>query len=85
MGKNVQNLGVLDRDSIPGADLTPPGATPTLDVLPRRLADFATLGEYGLEPVDSGPEPCEGRHRIGARRSVGTWNAAITRFAPQPS
>jgi len=45
MGKNVQDLGVIDRDSFPGADLTPPGATPTLDVLPRRLADFATLGE----------------------------------------
>ena len=27
------------------ADLAPAGATPTLDSLPRRIADFATLGE----------------------------------------
>ena len=26
-------------------DLSPPGATPTLDALPRRVADFATMGE----------------------------------------
>jgi fatty-acyl-CoA synthase len=26
-------------------DLSPPGATPTLDALPRRIADFATMGE----------------------------------------
>src|SRR3954463_730931 len=26
-------------------ELAPPGATPTLDTQPRRLADFATLGE----------------------------------------
>ena len=45
MGKNVQDFRVIDRDSSPDADLTPPGATPTLDVLPRRLADFATLGD----------------------------------------
>lgn len=47
--------------------------------------DFATLGEYGLEPIDGGYESCEARHRIGAQRSIGTWNAAITRFATQPS
>jgi fatty-acyl-CoA synthase len=45
MGKSVQNLGVIDRDDAMGVDLTPPGATPTLDVLPRRMADFATLGD----------------------------------------
>ncbi|HEY5816748.1 MAG TPA: hypothetical protein VIS95_10510 [Solirubrobacterales bacterium] len=44
--------------------------------------DFATLGEYGLEPVDTAPLPCEGRRRAGApRRSTGTWSAAIDRFA----
>ena len=26
-------------------DLAPPGATPTLDILPRRISDFATVGE----------------------------------------
>jgi fatty-acyl-CoA synthase len=35
---------VLDKASI-DAGLGPPGATPTTDTLPRRIADFATLGE----------------------------------------
>jgi hypothetical protein len=44
--------------------------------------DFATLGEYGLEPVDqSAPRPCEGRRRAGAPRSTGSWSSAIDRFA----
>jgi hypothetical protein len=48
------------------------------------VIDFATLGEYGLEPVDATPRPCETRHRIGSpRRSTGAWNAAINRFAVQ--
>ncbi|HEY7949617.1 MAG TPA: hypothetical protein VID51_02160 [Solirubrobacterales bacterium] len=47
--------------------------------------DFATLGEYGLEPVDLRPSPCEARRRKGAVRSNGSWNAAIARFAPQHS
>jgi len=42
--------------------------------------DFATLGEYGLEPVDVAPRPCETRRRQGSR-STGTWRAAIDRFA----
>src|SRR3954453_587613 len=37
--------GVLERNASVTADLAPPGATPTLDELPRRLADFATIGE----------------------------------------
>ena len=37
--------GVHDRSPTTEADLAPPGATPTLDDLPRRIADFATLGE----------------------------------------
>ena len=45
MAKEVQELGVLDRDGMGDAGLAPPGATPTLDSLPRRMADFATLGE----------------------------------------
>lgn len=36
---------MLDRMTQSAADLAPPGATPTLDGLPRRIADFATLGE----------------------------------------
>jgi len=44
--------------------------------------DFATLGEYGLEPVDRPASPCEGRRRSGtARRSTGSWDSAIARFA----
>ena len=36
---------MLDRNNTIVADLAPAGATPTLDTLPRRIADFATLGE----------------------------------------
>jgi len=46
------------------------------------VIDFATLGEYGLEPVETGRPACEGRRR-GSRRSAGTWSAAIDRFATQ--
>jgi hypothetical protein len=43
--------------------------------------DFATLGEYGLEPVDAPAPSCETRRRAGFPRSTGAWNAAIDRFA----
>src|SRR3954466_10198529 len=36
---------MLDRNASLKTELAPPGATPTLDTLPRRLADFATIGE----------------------------------------
>jgi fatty-acyl-CoA synthase len=36
---------VLERNAQSKIELAPPGATPTLDKLPRRIADFATLGE----------------------------------------
>jgi len=36
---------VLERNASLTNELAPPGGTPTLDTLPRRLADFATLGE----------------------------------------
>ncbi len=36
---------MLDRIATIDSDLSPEGHTPTLDSLPRRLADFATLGE----------------------------------------
>jgi hypothetical protein len=47
------------------------------------IIDFATLGEYGLEPVLAQAPSCEGRRRCGATRSTGAWNAAINRFATQ--
>lgn len=45
--------------------------------------DFATLGEYGLEPVDQPTSRlCEGRRRAGTpSRSTGAWSSAIDRFA----
>ncbi|MBW0006125.1 MAG: AMP-binding protein, partial [Sphingomonas sp.] len=36
---------VLERNPSVTKDLAPAGATPTLDLLPRRLADFGTIGE----------------------------------------
>ncbi|HEX6741395.1 MAG TPA: fatty acyl-AMP ligase [Sphingomicrobium sp.] len=36
---------MLDRNATVETELAPPGATPTRDDQPRRLADFATLGE----------------------------------------
>ena len=36
---------VLERNASMTEDLAPPGATPTVDQLPRRLADFATIGD----------------------------------------
>ncbi len=47
------------------------------------VIDFATLGEYGLEPVAPQAKPCEGRRRPGAMRSTGSWSSAINRFATQ--
>jgi hypothetical protein len=43
--------------------------------------DFATLGEYGLEPVQPSRRPCESRQRPLARRSTGAWRSAIDHFA----
>jgi hypothetical protein len=45
------------------------------------VIDFATLGEYGLEPVAPPSPTCEGRRRPGAMRSTGAWSSAIARFA----
>jgi hypothetical protein len=45
------------------------------------VIDFATLGEYGLEPPERPSQPCEARHRRASRRSTGTWAGAIDRFA----
>ncbi len=44
--------------------------------------DFATLGEYGLEPVDPPVRPCERLERsVVRRRSTGSWSSAVDRFA----
>ena len=48
------------------------------------MIDFATLGEYGLEPVESRPPACEARRRSASMRSTGSWSAAINRFATHP-
>jgi hypothetical protein len=45
------------------------------------VIDFATLGEYGLEPVDRPSPSCQARVRCGVRRSTGSWSAAVNRFA----
>ena len=36
---------MLDRNRTTATDLAPPGATPTVDAQPRRIADFETLGQ----------------------------------------
>ncbi len=48
------------------------------------MIDFATLGEYGLEPVNPPTQPCEGRRRSGSLRSTGAWTSAIDHFATHP-
>jgi len=45
MRNNHEGNGVLDRNASVTTELAPAGATPTLDKLPRRLADFGTIGE----------------------------------------
>jgi fatty-acyl-CoA synthase len=41
----MQDRRVLQTNSTGRADLAPPGATPTIDSLPRRIADFETLAQ----------------------------------------
>ena len=43
--ETMQVRRVLQTNSTDRADLAPPDATPTTDSLPRRIADFDTLGE----------------------------------------
>jgi fatty-acyl-CoA synthase len=57
---------VLDRNASVEATLAPPGATPTLDGQPRRLADFATLGEA----LDYAAEGARGLNFHDARGSL---------------
>jgi hypothetical protein len=45
------------------------------------MIDFATLGEYGLEPIEIRPPACEARRCSNSIRSTGSWSAAVNRFA----
>jgi hypothetical protein len=63
-------------------DTTKTSATDRIADAVDLAIDFATLGEYGLEPVDPPARACESRHRNAARtRSTGSWSSAIDRFA----
>jgi hypothetical protein len=43
------------------------------------LIDFATLGEYGLEPVGRTSPSCETRHRTAAQSGMATRGRAVDR------
>jgi hypothetical protein len=43
--------------------------------------DFATLGEYGLEPAQAPARTCESRAHARPSRSTGAWRSAIDHFA----
>jgi len=62
---------VLERNASVKNELAPPGATPTLDTLPRRLADFSTLGE-ALDYA------AEGRRGLNFHDARGTLARAYT-------
>ena len=49
------------------------------------MIDFATLGEYGLEPVERRGKACERRSRLANQRSTGVWASAVSRFAVESS
>ena len=57
---------VLERNPSVTNDLAPAGATPTLDSLPRRLADFGTIGEA----LDYAAEGARGLNFHDARGSL---------------
>jgi fatty-acyl-CoA synthase len=56
-GNNQGMNCVLERNTSVATGLAPAGATPTLDNLPRRLADFATIGE-ALDYAAQGVRGC---------------------------
>ncbi|RST32129.1 fatty acyl-AMP ligase [Sphingomonas ginkgonis] len=57
---------VLDGHKQTAAELTPPGATPTVDRQPRRIADFATIGAA----LDYAAEGCRGLNFHDPRGSL---------------
>jgi len=63
--------GVLERNAQREVELAPPGATPTIDDQPRRVADFATLGE-ALDYV------AQGRRGLNFHDARGTLALAYT-------
>jgi fatty-acyl-CoA synthase len=70
--KNNQGRdGVLERNASIKAELAPPGATPTLDTWPRRLADFATIG-------DALDYAAQGRRGLNFHDARGTLALAYT-------
>ena len=62
---------MLERNASVTKELAPPGATPTVDTLPRRLADFDTIGEA----LDYAAKGCRGLNFHDAR---GTLEQAYT-------
>jgi fatty-acyl-CoA synthase len=62
---------VLERNASVKTELAPPGATPTLDKLPRRLADFATIGE-ALDYA------AQGRRGLNFHDARGTLDRTVT-------
>ncbi len=62
---------MLERNASLKTELAPPGATPTLDTLPRRLADFATVG-------DALDYAAQGRRGLNFHDARGTLAQAYT-------
>jgi fatty-acyl-CoA synthase len=62
---------VLERNASVKNELAPPGATPTLDAQPRRLADFATIG-------DALDYAAQGRRGLNFHDARGTLALAYT-------
>ncbi len=62
---------MLERNASVKNELAPPGATPTLDTLPRRLADFTTIGA-ALDYT------AKGRRGINFHDARGTLSQAYT-------
>ncbi len=66
-----EGICVLERIAQRETELAPPGATPTLDGLPRRIADFATLGE-ALDYA------AQGKRGLNFHDARGTLSHALT-------
>ena len=62
---------MLERNASMKTELAPPGATPTVDALPRRLADFATVG-------DALDYAAQGRRGLNFHDARGTLAQAYT-------
>src|SRR4051812_31759698 len=67
----MEGDGVLERNASAKMELAPPGAAPTIDTLPRRLADFPTLG-------DALDYAARGRRGLNFHDARGTLTRAYT-------